>query len=249
MKEDRQPQRTDMPLTMLLPNVVTITALCAGLTAIRMGFHGQFKGAVIMILIACILDGMDGKLARLLRSESPMGAELDSLADAVNFGVAPALLVYAFAMQDTTGAGWIAALVYAVTCVMRLARFNLDSKSETSTPSGSRFVGVPAPAGAFLVLLPLFLSFQANDPDLIPPILVGFYMIGIGLLMISRIPTFSFKKTRVARKSVKFLLLGFVFLAAALLTQTWITLIAMEFAYAVSIVWAWYTRDNTEAAS
>lgn len=247
MKDDRHPQRSDMPLTMLLPNVVTITALCAGLTAIKMGFHGQFKGAVIMILIACVLDGLDGKLARLLGSESPMGAELDSLADAVNFGVAPALLVYAFAMQDTTGAGWIAALVYAITCVMRLARFNLDSKSETQGATGSRFVGVPAPAGAFLVMLPLFLSFQANDPEFVPPVLVGCYMIGVGLLMISRIPTFSFKKTRVARRSVKFLLLGFVFLAAALMTQTWLTLIALELAYAVSVAWAWISRNNAEA--
>jgi CDP-diacylglycerol---serine O-phosphatidyltransferase len=244
MQENRQPQRTDMPLTMLLPNVVTITALCAGLTAIRMGFHGQYKGAVIMILIACILDGLDGKLARLLRSESPMGAELDSLADAVNFGVAPALVVYSFALQDTSGIGWIAALVYAITCVMRLARFNLDSKSETQGVAGDRFVGVPAPAGSFLVLLPLFVSFLVDDPGLIPPLLVALYMIGVGLLMISRIPTLSFKKARVERKNVKFLLLGFVFLAAGLLTQTWMTLIALVLVYAGSVVWAWFSRDK-----
>ncbi|MEY8829293.1 CDP-diacylglycerol--serine O-phosphatidyltransferase [Sedimentitalea sp. XS_ASV28] len=247
MSGNRQTQRSDMPLVTLLPNAVTIIALCAGLTAIRMGFNGQFRGAVIMILVACVLDGMDGRLARLLRSESPMGAELDSLADAVNFGVAPALVVYAFAMQDATGAGWIAVLVYAVSCVMRLARFNLDSKSETATPSGGRFVGVPAPAGAFLVLLPLFLSFQAGDPGFVSPVIVGCYMIAVGMLMISRIPTFSFKKTRVARKSVKFLLIGFVFLAAALLTQPWLTLIAFELAYVVSIFWTWYTRESDQA--
>lgn len=246
MNEDRNPQRSDMPLAMLLPNVVTITAMCAGLTAIRMGFHGQYKGAVIMILIACVLDGMDGRLARLLRSESPMGAELDSLADAVNFGVAPALLVYSFALQESSGLGWIAALVYAITCVMRLARFNLDSKSETQGVAGDRFVGVPAPAGAFLVLLPLFLSFQLNDPGLIPPLLVAFYMTGVGILMISRIPTLSFKKARVARKNVKYLLLGFVFLAAGLLTQTWLTLIALDLVYAGSIVWAWFSQDKSD---
>lgn len=232
---------------MLLPNVVTITAMCAGLTAIRMGFHGQYKGAVIMILIACVLDGMDGKLARLLRSESPMGAELDSLADAVNFGVAPALVVYSFALQDASNLGWIAALVYAITCVMRLARFNLDSKSETQGTAGSRFVGVPAPAGAFLVLFPLFVSFFMGDPEMIPPLIVALYMIGVGLLMVSRIPTLSFKKTRVARKNVKYLLLGFVFLVAGLLTQTWMTLIAIDIAYAGSVVWAWLSRDKSDA--
>ncbi len=243
MKQDRSPQRSDMPLASLLPNVVTIAALCAGMTAIRLGFQGQFKGAVILILFACLLDGLDGKLARLLRSESSMGAELDSLSDAVNFGVAPALLVYAFALQGTTSAGWIAVLVYAVSCVMRLARFNIDSKSESSA-SGSRFVGVPAPAGAFLVLLPMFAAFLMDDPELIPPGVVGLYMICVGMLMISHIPTFSFKKTRVSRTSVKYLLMGFVFLAAALLTHPWTTLIVLDLAYAGSVLWAWVTRDR-----
>lgn len=237
-----------MPVIMLLPNALTIAAICAGMSAIRFGFQGQFKGAVIMILVACILDGLDGRLARLLKSVSPMGAELDSLADFVNFGVAPALVLYAWGLQGTNSAGWIAVLVYAISCVMRLARFNTDSKAEQTGQSGNRFVGVPAPAGAFMVLLPMFLSFLFEDPDLIPAGVIAFYMICIGLLMISRIPTYSFKKARVSRTSVKFLLLGFAFLAAALLTYTWATLVALALAYAAGVVWAWLSRDQTTSA-
>ncbi len=243
MKKDRLPQRTDMPVVMLLPNIVTIAAICAGMSAIRFGFQGQYHAAVILILVACILDGLDGKLARLLNSESQIGAELDSLADSINFGVAPALVVYAWALQGSNSGGWIAVLVYGISCVMRLARFNIDSKSELSGKQSDRFVGVPAPAGAFLVLLPMFLSFLFDEPDLIPPAVIGFYMICVGLLMISRIPTYSVKRARVSRTSVKFLLLGFAFLVAALLTQTWATLVVLDLAYATSVFWAWLNRN------
>ncbi|SFT56993.1 CDP-diacylglycerol---serine O-phosphatidyltransferase [Sedimentitalea nanhaiensis] len=232
-----------MPVVMLLPNIVTIAAICAGMSAIRFGFQDQYHAAVILILVACVLDGLDGKLARLLKSESQIGAELDSLADCVNFGVAPALVIYAWALQGTNSGGWIAVLVFGISCVMRLARFNIDSKSELSGKQSSRFVGVPAPAGAFLVLFPMFLSFLFDDPDLIPAGVIGFYMIGVGLLMISRIPTYSFKRARVSRTNVKFLLLGFAFLAAALLTQTWATLVVLDLAYAASVFWAWLNRN------
>lgn len=229
---------------MLLPNVVTITAICAGMSAIRFGFEGQFKVAVILILVAGILDGVDGRLARLLKSESRMGAELDSLADFINFGIAPALLLYAWALQDTNSAAWIAVLVYAISCMMRLARFNTDTKSELIGKKSDRFVGVPAPAGAFLVLLPMFVAFLIDDADLVPPGLIGFYMICVGFLMISRIPTFSFKKARVSRTKVNLLLIGFAFFAAALLTRTWATLIVLNLAYAASVFWAWLSRER-----
>ncbi len=242
MTQDRPPQRTDMPVAMLLPNLVTIAAICAGMSAIRFGFQGQYHAAVVLILVACVLDGLDGKLARLLKSESPIGAELDSLADSINFGVAPALVIYAWALQDANSVVWIAVLVYGISCVMRLARFNIDSKSEQGGTTSNRFVGVPAPAGAFLLLFPMFLSFLFDDPDLIPAPLVGLYMICVGLLMISRIPTYSFKRARVSRTNVKFLLLGFAFLAAALLTRTWATLVVLDLAYAASVFWAWLSR-------
>lgn len=245
MSDDRQSHRADLPIVALVPNIVTIAAICAGMSAIRFGFEGQFKAAVIMVLVAGILDGLDGRLARLLKSESAIGAELDSLADFVNFGVTPALVIYAWGLQGTNSAGWIAVLVFAISCVMRLARFNIDSKSEISGEKPDRFVGVPAPAGAFLVLLPMFVSFLFDDRDLIPPTLVGIYMICVGFLMISRIPTYSFKKTRVSRKNVKFLLLGFAFLAAGLLTRTWATLIVLNLAYAGSVLWAWFGRDKS----
>ncbi|MDK3075361.1 CDP-diacylglycerol--serine O-phosphatidyltransferase [Sedimentitalea sp. JM2-8] len=247
MSDDRQPHRADLPIVSLLPNIVTIAAICAGMSAIRFGFEGQFKAAVIMVLVAGILDGLDGRLARLLKSESAMGAELDSLADFVNFGVTPALVLYAWGLQGTNSAGWIAVLMFAISCVMRLARFNIDSKSEISGQQPDRFVGVPAPAGAFLVLLPMLLSFLVDDPDFIPPALVGIYMICIGFLMISRIPTYSFKKTRVSRKNVKYLLLGFAFLAAGLLTRTWATLIVLNLAYSGSVLWAWFNRNKPDS--
>ena len=146
--------------------------------------------------------------------------------------------------QGTNSAGWIAVLVFAISCVMRLARFNIDNKSELSGPNNDRFVGVPAPAGAFLVLLPMFVAFLFDDPEIIPTALIGIYMICVGFLMISRIPTFSFKKARVSRKMVKFLLIGFAFLAAALLTRTWATLIVLDVAYALGVLWAWIRREK-----
>ncbi|MBK0325901.1 CDP-diacylglycerol--serine O-phosphatidyltransferase [Rhodobacteraceae bacterium F11138] len=246
MKQGSPQQRPDMPVVMLLPNIVTIAAICAGMSAIRFGFESQFQTAVVLILVACVLDGLDGKLARLLKSESQIGAELDSLADCVNFGVAPALVVYAWALQGTNSGGWIAVLIFGISCVMRLARFNIDSKSELSGKQSNRFVGVPAPAGAFLVLLPMFLSFLFDDPELIPRGVVAFYMVCVGLLMISRIPTYSFKRARVSRTNVKFLLLGFAFLAAALLTRTWATLVVLDLAYAASVLWAWISRSRLQ---
>jgi CDP-diacylglycerol--serine O-phosphatidyltransferase len=156
--ESQERSERELPLMSLLPNLITVGAICAGLTAIRFAFQGSFTAAVYLILLACILDGLDGRIARYMKSESQLGAELDSLADFANFGIAPALVIYAWALQDLKRAGWIAVLFFAVCMVMRLARFNADSKSETDD-NGEFFTGVPAPAGAMLVLLPMFLSF------------------------------------------------------------------------------------------
>ena len=233
--------KSEFAIFQLLPNMLTIAAICAGLTAIRYGVQGHYLLAVQLILVASVLDGLDGRLARLLGADSKMGAELDSLADFLNFGVAPALIVYFWALQEVRGAGWIAALVYAVCCVVRLARFNVAGKSEESEGTGEFFVGVPAPAGALLVMLPMYLSFAFEDARLLPGVVNGVYVVLIGLLMISHIPTWSFKTIRISRGNVKYFLVGFAFVAAALWTYAWITLSVFCFAYAVMVVKAWFT--------
>jgi len=239
MAERKRLKKSEMPIVHLLPNLITIAAICAGLTAIRFGFEGDYERAVRLILLACVLDGIDGRLARLLKCQSPMGAELDSLADFVNFGVAPGFIIYMWAFQDVNGFGWMAVLIYVICCVIRLARFNVDSKSEAEDKSDPNyFVGVPSPAGALLVMLPMFVSFLFTKEPLLWPEALALYMVGIGGLMISRIPTYSFKMMAVSRENVKYLLVGFVFLVAALLTYLWTTLLVLDLVYIGGVIWA-----------
>jgi len=229
-------------LVQLIPNMMTVAAICAGLTAIRFGVHGSYEWAVRMILIAAVLDGLDGRIARLLRSDSKMGAELDSLADFLNFGVAPSLLLYFWALQDTRSAGWIAVLFFTTCCVLRLARFNVTRKAEDDTAESAYFTGVPSPAGAMLVLLPMFISFAFDAKPVLPDLLLSVYMGGVGLLMISRIPTWSFKKTRIPKVNVKYFLVGFAFVGAAVLTYPWISLVLICLAYIGVVIVAWVRK-------
>lgn len=237
MSEQRSEKGNFLPIIHLLPNLVTIAAICAGLTAIRFGFQGEFERAVRFVLLAGILDGIDGRLARLLRCQSSVGAELDSLADFVNFGVAPGLIIYAWALQDFRGAGWIAVLGYSICCVMRLARFNVSSKQDTEK-NADYFVGVPAPAGAILAMFPMYVSFLFVEILVIPPALIAGYVLAIGLLMISRLPTYSFKNIAVRREVAKFWVLGVVLILAALLTYLWMTLVVLTLVYVSSLFWA-----------
>ena len=239
--------RSDFSLVHMLPNMMTIAAICAGLTAIRSGVSGHYGSAVLFILAAGVLDGLDGRLARRLRSDSKMGAELDSLADFLNFGVAPALVVYFWALQDLSRIGWISVLVFAVCCVVRLARFNVAAKTEKSEVRPGYFVGVPAPAGAMLVLLPMYLSFASRGAILVPDLVICFYMGLVGLLMISRIPTWSLKRVRISRENVKYFLVGFAFFGAAILSYAWITLVVLCLVYAGTIAWSllnWKRADR-----
>lgn len=229
--------KTELPIVQLLPNLLTIVAICAGLTAIRFGFQGDYERAVLLILAAGVLDGLDGKLARVLKSDSKMGAELDSLADFVNFGIAPPLVIYFWALQDMRSAGWISVLVFSVCCVLRLARFNVSNKSDTEDDDGGYFIGVPSPAGAGLVMMPMFASFAIADEPLVSPGVICLYMIGIGLLLISNIPTWSFKAMTISRENVKFLIVGLIFVVAAILTYAWISLVAISFAYIGIVIW------------
>jgi len=240
--------RKEVTLAQLLPNMLTVAAICAGITAIRLGVQGDFVRAVQLLLIAGVLDGLDGRLARLLRSSSAMGAELDSLADFLNFGVAAPLVVYYWGLQDVARqAGWIAVLFFAVCCVMRLARFNVSAKSEDNKGgSGAYFEGLPSPAGALLAMLPMFVTFAIPGMSTPPAPLIGLYMAGVGLLMISPVPIWSFKKTKISRENVKFFLLGFACVAAALVIFTWTALIVMCLAYVGTVIWAifaWHPKD------
>lgn len=242
-----KPFRRKMNLWQLLPNFITVAALCAGLTAIRLASEGRFGLAVALIIGAAILDGLDGRLARLLKSESEIGAELDSLCDFVNFGVAPALVLYMWALQDMRAEGWIAALVYAVACLLRLARFNVGSRS-ADTPAGS-FQGVPSPAGAMLALLPIFV---ANALEIPPPEdldwAIALWMAAVGALMVARFPTPSFKKIAVYPEAVSFIVLGFVVIVAALVTYPWVTLVVMDLAYMAMLVLGLIPRRAKPAA-
>ncbi len=220
----------DVSLAQILPNLVTIAAICAGLTAIRFGLQGQYEMAVKLILAAAVLDALDGRLARLLDGCSPIGSELDSLGDFLNFGVAPALVLYFWGHQGLPSATWLPVLVYAVCAVLRLARFNVAAK-EGGEAAGDYFTGVPAPAGALLVMFPLYISFAIADEPVFPAPVIGAHMVLVGLLMISTIPTRSFKSLRIAPGRVKFALLGFAALGSALLTYPWAVLAALCIGY------------------
>ena len=227
--------RSELPLVQLLPNFLTIMALCAGLTAIRFAAQGRFGYAIGLMVLAAVLDGLDGRLARLLKHESEIGAELDSLGDFVNFGVAPALTMYFWAFQGWSRAGWIAALIYAVCCVMRLARFNVGQRAATDPAEKTDFVGVPSPAGAMLALGPMYFSYMFERAPALPPALVAIWLVGVGALMISRMPTPSFKKTTIYAEHARYIVLGFVALVAALLSFPWTTLLALDLAYVAAL--------------
>ena len=232
----RAPRR-DVALLQLLPNALTLTAIGAGLSAIRSAVEHDFKTAALLLLFAALLDGIDGRVARMLGSHSKVGAELDSLADFVNFGVAAPLMLYFWALQDYRKIGWIAVLIFAVCCVLRLARFNVDAKSGEVSTTFDDFIGVPSPAGAMLVLLPMFTSFAFADAALLPDPVLCVYMAAIGLLMISSIRTSSFKSLRIAPGNIRYVLLGVIVLIAAVLTYPWITLVALCAAYIAGVVW------------
>lgn len=231
------PATKKLTLVQLLPNMLTVTAICAGLTAIRFGLQGNYELAVKLILLAAILDGLDGRLARALGSDSKMGAELDSLADFLNFGVAPGLLLYVWALDDTRQLGWLAVLVYAVCAVTRLARFNVARKAEDGSGESAYFIGIPSPAGAILVMLPMYASFAMEHPQILPDALLSLYIAAIGFLMIGRFPVWSFKTTKISQRRVKLFLVGFAAIGAAVAIYTWTTLVVLSLVYICAVVW------------
>jgi CDP-diacylglycerol--serine O-phosphatidyltransferase len=225
----REPQ---LLVIRLLPNLVSILALCAGLTAIRFAIDGNSSVAVFLIALAAALDGLDGRLARMLQSESAIGAELDSLCDFVNFGVVPGLVLYLWGLTSEISLGWIAVLIYAVCCMLRLARFNVGSrKADPAERYG--FVGVPSPAGAMLALFPIYVGHVFAFH--LPAQVVALWMIAIGALMISRLRTPSLKRITIAASWARYALVLAVATVAALVTYPWITLLVLSVAYLAAI--------------
>lgn len=227
------PQRRRFPLRRIVPNAVTLLALCLGLTAFRQGLNGNFQLAVLCIVLAGFLDAFDGRLARLLKAESPLGAQLDSLSDFVNFGIAPVLLVYLWALQATGRFGWAVILIYSVCCALRLARFNVDME-EADRPAWKSmfFIGVPSPSAAGLVMLPMYLEIGGlMDMSGATAFILANTLL-IGALMVSNIPTFSGKGVSTIRRDLVLPLMLFIgFTAVMLFTFPWITLTAMSAAY------------------
>jgi CDP-diacylglycerol--serine O-phosphatidyltransferase len=227
-----------IPLRVLIPNVITLIALCAGMTSIRLAIEGRLELAVGCIVVAALLDGVDGRVARYLKGTSRFGAELDSLADFVNFGVVPALVLYFWGLHDLKSLGWIGSLVFAICMVLRLARFNV-SINDPNRPAYQTnfFTGMPAPAGACTVMLPIYLDFLGLHHERVFAPLELAYVFLIAFLMVSTIPTFSGKKlgTRVPREWVLPIFVVAVALVMLLAFYPWETLTAITIAYLCAI--------------
>jgi CDP-diacylglycerol--serine O-phosphatidyltransferase len=236
----------------LVPNVITLLALCAGLTAIRMAFEDRYTLALAAIVFAAFLDGIDGRLARFLKGTSRFGAELDSLADFVNFGVAPALILYFWGLHDLKSAGWIAAMVFAICAALRLARFNvmIDDPDKPAWTSNF-FVGVPAPAGAITVLLPIYVVFLGVPRSGVLIWLTLFYTLAIATLMVSRLPVFSGKRVgkRVPPDMVLPAIVVVVLFIAFLIAYPWIILTAGTLAYIGSLPFGYLSYRGYERRS
>lgn len=230
------PRIREIPLRMIVPNMMTVIAICAGLSGIRLAFEGRFEIAVIMLLVAAFLDAIDGRAARMLKASSKFGEQLDSLADVVNFGVAPVLVLYTYLLDGAGAFGWIAALVFAIACALRLARFNV-ALEDPNRPAweGDYFVGVPAPAGGVLVLLPVYCGFLGVPTGDGAAVAASIYTIIIAMLMISRLPVYSGKATgtHVRRELVMPLLLVVVAYVLLLASYTWQTVAASSIAYLI----------------
>jgi len=236
---DRLTRFKSIPVRVLLPNLITLLALCSGVTAIRLGIEGRYELAVGCVILAIVLDAVDGRLARMLKGSSRFGAELDSLADFVNFGVAPAVLIHLWSLHALRNLGWIVALALAVCCALRLARFNVAIE-DPDKPAWTMnfFTGIPAPAGAGLAMLPMYLGFLGipASGELAAKFILP-YIAAIAMLMVSRVPTFSAKNIgqRVSREMVLPILGIAAFTVAMLIAFTWEVLTFIALLYIVML--------------
>lgn len=253
--EARRQRFRAIPVRTLLPNLITLLALCAGLTGIRLAFEGKLELALGAIVFAAALDGIDGRVARLIKGQSRFGAELDSLADFMNFGCAPALMLYLWGLNELGNFGWIAAMVFAICCALRLARFNvmIDDPNKPAW-AGNFFTGVPAPAGALVVLLPIYVGLLGVAR--IAPVLALLYTLAIAALMVSRLPVFSGKRVgkRVPPEMVLPVFVLVVLFFALLIAYPWQVLAIGTICYLASLPLGWlsyqeYLRKDAAAAA
>lgn len=234
MSDLKQKRLVWLPISKLFPSFVTVMAICFGLTSIRYALHNQWDIAAAYIVIAGFLDVVDGRLARFLKATSDFGAQLDSLADFVNFGVAPAIVIYLWELHkvQTKGLGWALALFYAICSAIRLARFNSDLLDpDRPVWKDGFFKGVPAPMGAYLVLLPVMLSFESDILEYVSPLAIGIYMVIIGLLMASKLPTFATKKIVIHKEHISIILVLAGLIIGVVIMEPWISLAILGILY------------------
>jgi len=249
--EMRRRRFRPIPVRMLVPNVITLLAICAGLTAIRLSTEGRMELAVAAIVFAAVLDFLDGRVARMIKGQSKFGAELDSLADFVNFGVAPGLMLYFWQLHDLHNGGWIAAMVFAISGGLRLARFNatMDDPNKPAF-AVNYFTGVPAPAGALTVLLPIYLAFLGVPRP--PAVLTALFTLLIAFLMVSRLPVYSGKtvRMRVPPEMVLPVFVAVVLFTAMLVSYPWYILSLGSVLYLLSLPAGWKSyRDHQRKAA
>lgn len=223
-----------LTLRAVVPNAITAAALCSGLTGIRFAIGGMWPEAILAVILAGVLDGLDGRIARLLKAQSRFGAEMDSLADSLSFGMAPALILFLWTLQDLPRFGWFAALAFALSCALRLARFNAHIDTDEQPHKSAGFLtGVPAPVGAGLAFLPFYLWMATGWPEFREPLLAAAWVVLIAFLMISNIATMSWKALR-PRRNVRLEVIALVGLMfAALLLEPWWTLATICLIYLV----------------
>ena len=238
------------PLRRIVPNAVTLLALCLGLTSFRLGLNNAFELGVFCIVLAGFLDAFDGRLARMLKAESPLGAQLDSLSDFVNFGIAPVLLVYLWSLQSTGRIGWAVILIFSVCCALRLARFNVDME-EADRPAWKSFyfMGVPSPSAGGLVMLPMYLHLGGLlDMSTATPFILA-NTVFVGILMVVNFPTFSGKGLSTIRRDFVLPLMLFIgFMAVMLFTFPWVTLTAMCVLYYLALPLSWLSHRRHASA-
>lgn len=253
-REDRnwQHMRKEQPFRRLIPNLITLAGLCCGLSAIRFATMERWEMAVSFIIAAALIDGLDGRAARMLRATSLFGAQLDSLSDFLCFGVAPALVMYMWQLDEIRGLGWAVTLLYAICCALRLARFNTAVAENKQQVWQKRFfTGVPSPAGGIICMLPLIIYLQLGHAYILPPALVALHVFFIGLLMVSRLPTFAAKHFRIKPEWILPVTIFCALLLVMLIIEPWLSISLLSVAYLAFIPFGvrWYRKLERQHAA
>ncbi len=235
-KAKRRPRIPHISINRMIPNILTLLALAAGLTSMRFAFQERWELAVFAIAVSAVFDTLDGRIARLLKGASKFGAELDSLSDFVCFGVAPAMILFLWAMHDSGRGAWVLVMLFTMCMGLRLARFNVATDDDDVPDWKAHFfTGVPAPAGAGLVLLPMILSFQAGDEIFRSPWVVSAFLFGVGGMLVSAVPTYSFKKVAIPRQRFLVTMLIVALVIALLASVPWLCLTVILGLYMASM--------------